>query len=202
MRLIGLTGGIATGKSTVAAMLEHRGAIVVDADRLAREVVEPGSPGIERIIDEFGAGMVGPDGGLDRPALATLVFADPERRRALEAITHPLIIELMTQRVAAALGTAAPLVVADVPLLFESAAAPFPVDGVLLVDSPEDVQVRRLIRRDGLDVDRARRRLNAQMPMSEKRHLASWVIDNGGDPEVTAAQVDSWWSEHVAPDQS
>jgi dephospho-CoA kinase len=196
MRLIGLTGGIATGKSTVARLLAARGAAVVDADRLAREVVAPGTPALAEIAAEFGPGVVGAGGALDRAALGRLVFADPARRRRLEQITHPRIGALMGERIAAALASGAPLVVADIPLLFEG-DRPGLVEGVLLVDAPAEVQLGRLIRRDGLDPEDARRRVAAQMPLADKRRLATWVIDNGGTEEQTAEQVDVWWRSVV-----
>ncbi len=196
MRLIGLTGGIATGKSTVARLLAGRGAAVVDADLLAREVVTPGSPALEEIASTFGPGVVTATGELDRPALGAVVFADPARRRSLEEITHPRIAALMAQRIAAGLESGAPLVVADIPLLYEGGRTGL-VEGVMLVDVPEEVQLRRLILRDGIDEAAARVRVAAQMPLAEKRRLATWVIDNGGTPESTAAQVGEWWERWV-----
>ncbi|HEX3606720.1 MAG TPA: dephospho-CoA kinase [Candidatus Dormibacteraeota bacterium] len=196
MRLIGLTGGIATGKSTVAGLLAGRGAVVVDADLLAREVVAPGSPGLEEIARTFGTAMLTPEGELDRPALGALVFADPGARRRLEAITHPRIGALMAERIAEGMGSRAPLVVADIPLLFEGGRTGL-VEGVLLVNAPDEVQLHRLMLRDGLDEAAARARVAAQMPMAEKRQLATWVIDNGGTPEATAAQVEDWWAREV-----
>lgn len=198
MRLIGLTGGIATGKSTVARLLAGRGAAVVDADLLAREVVEPGAPALEEIAAAFGPGVLTATGELDRAALGAVVFADPEARRRLEAITHPRIGALMQQRIAAGLGSPVPLVVADIPLLFEGGRDGI-VEGVLLVDAPEDVQLRRLMLRDGIDEAAARARVGAQMPLAEKRRRATWVIDNGGSPGETAAQVGAWWERWVTP---
>jgi dephospho-CoA kinase len=197
MRLIGLTGGIATGKSTVARLLADHGAAVVDADLLAREVVVPGAPALSEIVDAFGAGVLTPEGALDRPALGAIVFADASRRRRLEEITHPRIGTLMAERIAAGLASEAPLVVADIPLLFENDRRT-PVEGVLLVDAPPEVQLRRLVLRDGLSEEDARRRVAAQMPLADKRRLATWVIDNGGSEERTAEQVDSWWRQVVA----
>jgi dephospho-CoA kinase len=198
MRLIGLTGGIATGKSTVARLLAGRGAAVVDADLLAREVVAPGSPALEEIGAAFGPGVLTPGGELDRPALGAVVFADPARRRRLEEITHPRIAALMGERIAAGLESGAPLVVADIPLLYESDRAGL-VQGVMLVDAPDRVQLDRLMLRDGIDETAARARIAAQMPLAAKRRLATWVIDNGGTPESTAAQVAAWWERFVRP---
>jgi len=191
-RVVGLTGGVASGKSTVAAMLAQRGAAVVDADRLAREVVSPGSDGLAEVVAEFGPAVLDGRGELDRGALAAIVFADERRRRRLEAITHPRIRALLAQRIAQALAEQPPLVVADVPLLFESGLER-DVDGVLLVYAPADVQVARLQARDRLDARAAGRRLRAQMPIEEKRRRATWVIDNAGTVEATAAAVDAWW---------
>ena len=197
MRLIGLTGGIATGKSTVAALLAERGATVIDSDQLAREVVEPGEPALAEIERRFGPGVIDRTGALDRAALGAIVFADPEARRALEAITHPRIAELTRQRIADAAARDASVVIVDIPLLFENNREDA-VEGVLLVYAPEAVQIRRLERRDGLDEAAARQRLAAQMPIEEKRARATWIIDNSGTPEETRRQVDRWWEELVA----
>lgn len=196
MRLIALTGGIATGKSTVAAMLVERGAVVVDADRLAREVVEPGQPAHAEVAARFGPGVIGPGGALDRAALGTLVFADASARADLEAITHPRISALMQQRLSDAMTSSSPLVVADIPLLFERGPDSRFAE-VLLVSAPRDVQQRRLRIRDGLDVAAAEQRLRAQMPVEDKVPMATWVIDNGGDLAATEAQVARWWREVV-----
>jgi len=196
MRLIGLTGGIGTGKSTVARMLAARGAAVVDADLLAREVVEPGTPALAEIAAEFGPGVLQADGSLDRAALGALVFGDEARRERLNAITHPRVGALMQERVAAALHSDAPLVVVDIPLLFEGARQGM-FEGVLLVWVPPAVQLARLVERDGWSEDEARARLAAQMPIDDKRALATWVIDNSGTVAQTEAQVDAWWCDHV-----
>ena len=194
-RLIGLTGGIATGKTTVARLLGAHGATVVDADVLAREVVEPGQPALAEIVAEFGPDVVGADGRIDRAALGALVFAEPERRRRLEAITHPRIQALMGERILAALAADAPLVVADVPLLFENGRAEL-FEGVMVVWCDAATELARLMARDGLSREDAKRRLAAQMPVDEKRRRATWVIDNSGSEVATAEQVDSWWSDH------
>ncbi len=196
MRLIGLTGGIASGKSTVARMLAERGAAVVDADLLAREVVEPGTPALAEIAAEFGPAVLLPDGRLDRAALGAVVFADAPRRERLNAITHPRVGALMQERIAAALASDAPLVVVDIPLLFEGARQSL-VEGVMLVWVPATVQLRRLVERDGLGQAEARARIAAQMPIDDKRALATWVIDNSGTPDATRDQVDQWWRENV-----
>jgi dephospho-CoA kinase len=196
MRLIGLTGGIGSGKSTVARMLAARGAALVDADLLAREVVERGTPALAELAAEFGPSVLLPDGRLDRPALGAIVFADAARRERLNAITHPRVGALMQERVAEALRSDAPLVVVDVPLLFEgSRQSQF--EGVLLVWVPAELQLRRLVERDGMGEDEARARIAAQMPIDGKRALATWVIDNSGTPAATQEQVDAWWSANV-----
>ncbi|MBV8196311.1 MAG: dephospho-CoA kinase [Candidatus Dormibacteraeota bacterium] len=196
MHLIGLTGGIATGKSTVAGLLTARGATVVDADELAREVVEPGQRSLAEIRQRFGAGVIAASGALDRAALGAIVFADEQARRDLERITHPRIAALMQERVAAALAQDAELVVVDVPLLFENHRQD-QFEGVMLVYAPPSVQVERVMRRDGLDEPAARQRLAAQMAIDEKRQLATWVIDNSGDAAQTKEQIDHWWDALV-----
>ena len=197
MRLIGLTGGIGSGKSTVARMLVGRGAALVDADLLAREVVEPGTPALAEIAAEFGPGVILADGRLDRTALGEMVFGDAARRERLNQITHPRVGSLMQERIAAGLQSSAPLVVVDIPLLFETARQGL-FEGVMLVWTPPQAQLTRLVVRDGWDEDEARQRVAAQMPIDEKRALATWVIDNSGSLADTERQVDAWWREHVA----
>jgi dephospho-CoA kinase len=199
MRFIGLTGGIATGKSTVAALLATRGAVVVDADVLAREALVPGAPAFDEVVAAFGPGVLGESGTVDRGALGAVVFADPQRRAELERITHPRINALMQERILEALQSGAPLVVADIPLLFERRREDA-FEGVLLVYAPAAIQLERIRERDGLDDLDAQRRLVAQLPIEEKRARATWVIDNGGTREATKAQVDDWWSKVVAAD--
>jgi len=197
VRIIGLTGGIATGKSTVAAMLADRGAAVVDADRIAREVVEPGTAGLEAVAGAFGPEVITASGELDRVRLAGIVFADPESRRRLEALTHPLILARIADRVTGLALSGPPLVAVDVPLLFEGGRqADFP-GGVLLVYAAPAIQLRRLRERDGLGDEAIRQRLAAQLPIEQKRDLATWVIDNVGSRSVTEAAVDLWWRDHV-----
>ncbi len=198
MRLIGLTGGIATGKSTVAATLAGRGAAIVDADVVAREVLVPGEPAFDAVLATFGRDVLGRGGAIDREALGAIVFADPERRAELERITHPRIHELMQRRILEALRSSALLVVADVPLLFER-DRDGDFEGTLLVYAPATVQLQRLRERDGLDSAAAQRRLLAQLPIDDKRDRATWVIDNSGTRESTAGQVDSWWRVVVEP---
>ena len=198
MRLIGLTGGIASGKSTIARMLAAKGAVVIDSDQLAREVVKPGEPAHAEVLERFGRDLAGSDGALDRARLGAIVFGDEAARRDLERITHPRIAELTRQRIADAIAHDAPVAVIDVPLLFErDRAGSF--EGVLLVYAPEDVLLARAIERDGLDAAAARQRLRAQLPIEEKRTRATWVIDNTGSLADTERQVDRWWAEEIGP---
>jgi dephospho-CoA kinase len=196
MRLIGVTGGIATGKSTVDRMLAAHGAVVIDADELARDAVRPGEPALDEVIARFGRGVIRPDGSLDRARLGDIVFADPDAREDLERITHPRITELIGKRIAAALAGSAPLVAVDIPLLFENAREAM-FEGVLLVYAPREVQIERLRERNGLDEVAALQRLAAQLPIDEKRDRATWVIDNSGNLDATSQAVDRWWETAV-----
>ncbi|MGY1618452.1 dephospho-CoA kinase [Geodermatophilus sp. SYSU D00691] len=192
---IGLTGGIGSGKSTVSALLAARGAVVVDADRIAREVVEPGTPGLAAVVEAFGDGVVGPDGGLDRPALAAVVFADPQARARLDGIVHPLV-----RARAAELAAAAPpdaVLVHDIPLLVETGQAGR-YDLVLVVEADLDTRVARIVQR-GLPEADARARIAAQATDEQRRAEADVVLDNSGSRDELAAQVDRFWAEHVAP---
>lgn len=187
--LVGLTGGIASGKSTVGRQLVELGCRLVDADVLAREVVAPGEPAWQAIVKEFGRGVLGPADQLDRKRLGALVFADTARRRTLEAITHPAI---MARRQAILDAWAAEgfdgLVVLDTPLLIEVGAAKH-VDRVVLVYAEREVQLARLMARDGFDRAEAERRLASQMPLAEKVRHAHFVVDSSGAREETTAQV-------------
>ncbi|MFC4596883.1 dephospho-CoA kinase [Cohnella hongkongensis] len=192
---IGLTGGIATGKSTVAKLLTERGAILIDLDRIAREVVEPGQPALHAIAERFGQAVLQPDGSLDRKKLGAIVFSDRAERKALEAITHPAIRAVMKERMARyERDDPARLVVVDVPLLYESKLESH-FEQVMLVYAPRETQLLRLIRRDGLTREEADQRLSAQMDIEEKKRLADIVIDNGGTPEETEKQVNRYWRE-------
>ena len=193
VKLVGLTGGVGSGKSTVAAILRELGAAVVDADEASHEVYEPGTPGFAAVVREFGEGIVR-DGRIDRKALGELVFKDPDALRRLNAIVHPLVREWMAQRTAGALERGAEVVVQDVPLLFENRLEGlFPTVVVVWV-SPE-VQVERLIGGRGFTPERAREVIGAQMPIDEKRGLATHLIDNTGTMESTRAQVESLWEK-------
>ena len=187
--LVGLTGGIASGKSTVSAQLAALGAEVIDADLLAREVVAPGEAAWAAIVETFGRDVLQPDSTLDRKRLGTIVFADPGARRRLEAITHPAIRERRQARLDALQARAFDgLVVLDVPLLFEVGAAG-EVDRVVVVYATRAVQLARLVARDGVDPVDAERRLASQMPLHDKARQAHYVVDNSGEPAATTDQV-------------
>lgn len=194
-RVVGLTGGIGSGKSTVARLLAKLGAAVIDADAIVRELQAPGSPLLDEIARAFGPAVIRPEGGLDREALGEIVFRDPEARARLNAIVHPPVAAEMARRTAEALRAGAPLVVLDVPLLLENAttsaeaARRFGLDAVVVVYAPPDVQVERQIEREGYARSEAWRRVCAQRPLAEKRELADYVIDNSGPLEATEAQV-------------
>lgn len=191
--VVGLTGGIATGKSTVARMLTQRGAHLIDADQIAREVVEPGEEGWQRVRQRFGAEVFRPDGSLDRAALRKVVFRDSEARSDLNNLLHPLIRARMKEK-SRQLVEQFPqgVVVLDIPLLFESKLTHL-VEKVIVVYIPEPVQRARLIARDGLSEEEARRMVNAQLPIEEKKRLADVVIDNSGSITETERQVDHLW---------
>ena len=196
MLRIGLTGGIGSGKSTVAARLLARGAVVVDADRLAREVVEPGTPGLARIAESFGPSVIAPDGALDRAALGAVVFADPAARRTLESITHPLI-QARTQDLFAAAAREA-IIVHDVPLLVELGMAPG-YHLVLMVHADEQVRQARLIHDRGMDPEAARSRIAAQADVAQRRAVADVWVENHGSREELMAAVDAAWDDRLSP---
>ena len=203
--LIGLTGGIGSGKSVVARMLEALGAAVVDADAIAREVVRPGEPALDRVVQVFGPAVLTPAGELDRRALGRIVFQDERARQELERILHPAIHRRTWERIGALLaGGRHPAVVWDVPLLFE-VGAEHRVDQIWVVTAPREVRLARLRRRDpDLSAEELARRMAAQWPLEEKAARAHVVIDNGGDLEATRRQVEAAWRRHVlrgaAPD--
>ncbi|MFJ6214040.1 dephospho-CoA kinase [Streptomyces sp. NPDC092296] len=192
MLRVGLTGGIGAGKSEVSRRLAACGAVIVDADLIAREVVEPGMPGLAAVVAEFGTGVLRPDGALDRPALGRIVFADPERLAALNAIVHPLVRE----RSAELEGAAGPddVVVQDVPLLAENGLAPL-YDLVIVVDAADDVRLDRLVRLRGMAPDEARDRMAAQAGRAERLAVADIVIDNGGPLAALDPQVREVWQQ-------
>jgi len=196
MRIIGLTGGIASGKSSVAALLERLGAAVIDADQLAREVVEPGEEALAAIVAAFGARVLNGDGSLNRAALGELVFADPKARRTLESITHPAIrrrAEERLERLRQA-GTRTAFYVA--PLLIEAGIVSR-VHEVWVVYLDQETQLQRLMARDGLGREAALARIASQMPMEQKKRLGRVVIDNRGSREDLEAQVLRLWRDEV-----
>jgi dephospho-CoA kinase len=198
MLRIGLTGGIGAGKSTVSAALAAHGAVVVDADRIAREVVEPGTPGLDAVVAAFGPQVLTADGALDRPALAAVVFADPAARSRLDGIVHPLVRRRAAElELAARQADQSAVVVHDVPLLVETGQAAS-YDLVLVVEAPEAVRVPRLVAR-GLPEDDARARIAAQATDEQRRAVADAVLRNDGTPEQLRAQVDRFWAERVEP---
>jgi dephospho-CoA kinase len=188
----GLTGGIGSGKSTVSALLVSYGAVLIDADRIAREVVEPGTPGLAAVVAEFGTGVLLPDGSLDRPGLGSIVFANPDRLAALNAIVHPLVRDLSSRQEAAA-GPGS-VVVHDVPLLAENALAPL-YDAVIVVDAAPSTQLDRLVRLRGMTQEEARARMAAQATREQRLAIADFVIDNDGPLEALEPQVRKVWDE-------
>jgi len=190
--MVGLTGGIGSGKSTVADLLAARGAVVVDADRIAREVVEPGGPAYQPMIDHFGPDIVKPDGTLDRPAIAAKAFASPEAVKALNAITHPAIRGVMAQRIAEHAGTDH-VVVVDIPLLAEGGPSAYGLAGVIVVDAPVEVALERLVSQRGIPEEDAKARIAAQVSREERLKLADIVVDNTGPRSHLDPQIDRVW---------
>jgi dephospho-CoA kinase len=189
--MIGLTGGIGSGKSTVAALLAAKGAVVIDADVIARQVVEPGSPVLDALAERFGPDIVGADGHLDRARLAERAFVSDESRRELDAITHPAIGKEFLRQVAEAPEGA--VVVHDVPLLVES-KNPANYRGVIVVEAPRELRLARLDAR-GIAVEDAERRMAQQATDEERRAIATWLLDNSGDLGSLSAQVDAIWPQ-------
>ncbi|WP_293784259.1 dephospho-CoA kinase [uncultured Aeromicrobium sp.] len=194
MLRVGLTGGIGSGKSTVSALLRERGAVVIDYDQLARDVVEPGQPALTAIARRFGPQVLHPDGTLNRPALGAIVFADVDARRDLEAITHPAIRDRAVQ-IERAAGPDS-IVVHDNPLLVEMGAAE-QCDVVVVVDVPEPVQIQRLVHDRGMSEDDARARIAAQASRAQRIAVADHVIDNSGTVNELVRTVGDLWDELV-----
>jgi dephospho-CoA kinase len=194
MRVIGLTGGIASGKSTVARMLAELGAPVVDADQLARDVVAPGQPALAELADAFGRDVLLPDGTLDRKRVGTLVFADAEKRRRLNAITHPRIAAATQARLAELRQREVPVAIYEAALLVENGVHRG-LDGLIVVACDEATQLERLVARDGLSLDEARARLAAQAPLADKLAAATWVIDTSGPLAETRKQIGRVWEQ-------
>lgn len=200
MLRVGLTGGIGTGKSTVAAMLAERCAAVVDADEIAREVVAPGGPAYDAVVMRFGEEVLGPDGSLDRAALAALVFDDASALANLNAITHPAIGVVMLERLQSLDRTSEgenaspPLIaVAVIPLLRPAHVEVLSLAAVVVVDSPTEVAIRRLVEERGMDEGDARARAAAQPSREERLVLADYVVENGSTPENLATEVEALW---------
>ena len=194
MRVIGLTGGIASGKSTVTRMLREAGAPVVDADAIVHELQTPGAPVTLAIAREFGPEVIGPGGALDRAALGRIVFADPARRKMLEGIVHPAVRARMWDDVERYRQKGHQAVVLDIPLLFES-NMDRTVDLIWVVYVDRETQVSRLMARDAMSREEAERRIGAQMSLDEKRRRANLVIDNQGTVEETRAKVQAAWHQ-------
>lgn len=188
-KIIGLTGGIASGKSTVSNMLKTKGFAIVDADIAARKVVEPGEPAYEQIIEAFGEGILLEDLTIDRKKLGALIFADEALRMKLNSIVHPAVRAWMTQEKDRAIENGKKTVFLDIPLLFESRLT-YMVERTILVYVDEETQLKRLMARNGLSEKEAQMRIRAQMPLSEKKALADAVIDNNGSPEETKQQLE------------
>jgi dephospho-CoA kinase len=186
--LVGLTGGIATGKSTVSELLRGLGCVIIDADVLAREVVQPGEPALAQVAAEFGD-VLRPDGTLDRPKVAAIVFADPVHRNRLEAILHPAIRDRFLTRLAQLEREGFQgLVIFDAPVMIESGNYKN-MDRLVVVVADDATQLARLMARDGMDAATARQRVASQMPLAEKAKLADYVIDNSGDRAATEART-------------
>jgi dephospho-CoA kinase len=189
--LVGLTGGIGSGKTTVSTLLAERGAVVVDADAITREVQQPGSPVLDRLAERFGTEVIAADGSLDRPALAAIAFADPDALKDLNAIVHPAVRDEMNRRVAEQASTDR-IVILDIPLLAENPRDG--LQGVIVVDMPVELQVERLVRFRGFDEADARARIARQSSREERLEKADRVVDNSGDLDSLRAQVDEVWA--------
>lgn len=193
---IGVTGGIGSGKSTVSQRLQDLGAVIIDADKVAREIVEPGQPALEELDAAF-AGVLNEDGTLNRAELARQAFATPEATQKLNSITHPRIRERTNALFAQAEQAGEDVVVYDMPLLIENGETSR-VDHVLVVDAPDEVRVRRLVESRGLDESDAKARIKAQIDRDSRLAAADTVLDNGGTVDELLAQVDQFWSTTVA----
>ena len=197
MLLVGLTGNIASGKSTVATMLADRGATIIDADELARQAVEPGGEALRAIAERWGADVLTPDGTLDRAALRQIVFGDPEQLETLNRMVHPEVERLRAEAVAEARARGDRIVVCDIPLLFEKKMVD-QFDTVVLVDAPRPVRLERVVTQRGLSATEAMAMIAAQMPSELKRARADVVIHNAGTREQLSEQVNAVWSSLVA----
>ena len=192
MLVVGLTGGIGSGKSTVASLLAERGAVTIDADALARAALEPDGAAYAAVVERFGPGVVAADGRIDRRRLAEVVFADAAERADLEALVHPVVRAGVAERVEALAGSDR-VVVVEIPLLAESPASRAGLDAVIVVDCPEDVAVARLVAQRGMDEADARARVAAQASRTGRLALADFVIDNGGGLGDLVSEIDRCW---------
>ncbi len=192
MLRVGLTGGIGSGKSAVSSLLASRGVVVVDADQIAREVVEPGSPGLAAVVAEFGEDVLRPDGSLDREALGRRVFSDPAEIARLNAIVHPLVGERTGELMRQAEAGGAHVVVHDVPLLVENGLAPL-YDAVVVVAATPATQLDRLVRLRGMSAEDAQARIDAQAPLEDKLAVATYVVRNDGSRDELLSQVERLW---------
>jgi dephospho-CoA kinase len=192
--ILGLTGGIATGKSTVSAMLRERGIPVIDADQIAREVVEPGKPAYDAIVSHFGREILLPDGTINRKLLGEIVFSNESERQKLNSIVHPEVRRVMREQAEEAERVGAKIVFMDIPLLFESKLQHM-VDKIVVVYAPAEMQLARMMERDELDEAQARKRLRAQLPIEQKKAEADFLIDNQGTREETERQVEQLLAE-------
>jgi len=198
---IGLSGGIGSGKSTVSRLLNKLGATIVDADAIVHELQATGQPMLKEIAAAFGDDVLTGDGALNRPALGSIVFRDPERRRELEQIVQPPVVAEMARRAKVAIDDGVPMVVMDIPLLFEGkktgrgSAAAMQYDATICVWVPLETQIERTMSRDECDRGEAERRIAAQLPIDEKREMADHVIDNSGTPEQTCVQVEALYAQ-------
>jgi dephospho-CoA kinase len=188
--VVGLTGGIGSGKSTVSAALAERGAVVIDADAITRELQQPGQAVFDAIVERFGPEVVAADGSLDRQALADRVFADPDERKALEGLVHPAVGAEIAQRMADA--PADGVVILDVPLLVESGRDD--LAGTIVVDTSPAIALQRLVEQRGMDPDDAQARMRSQVSREERLAHADCVVDNNGDRAALAAEIDRCWA--------
>lgn len=191
--ILGLTGGIATGKSTITGMLRERGIPVIDADQIARDVVEPGKPAYEAIVAHFGREILLADGQIDRKKLGEIVFSDESERQKLNAIVHPEVRRVMREEAEAAEKNGASIVFMDIPLLFESKLQHM-VDKIVVVYAPAHMQLARMMERDELQEEQAQKRLRAQFPIDQKKADADFLIDNSGSREEAERQVEEMLS--------
>lgn len=190
MLLLGLTGGIGSGKSTVSAELARRGAVVIDADLVVRELQAPGGAVLAAMVDHFGSSILQPDGSLDRQAVADIVFNDPDELKALNAIVHPRVGEEIDRRIEEQRATDN-VVILDVPLLVESEA--YETEGIIVVDTDPEIAVARLVEFRGFDADDARARMRLQATREQRLAKAAFVVPNDGTPEELASRIDACW---------